>query len=195
MLVEAVVVDQPRRGAEAVPAPDGAEVEEVVLGRQRGDPEAALPEQLAQRRLILPHAGRAHRLGPATEEAEHLRRAAIGDDPAVELREGRRQRPAPDGVGRRAVAGLVVGERDVEAVENLEDVAQVGDGQHVGVEVQRALEAGRRHRVDAGAEPGSSSRVTVAKSPGSTGSSVARSIGSPGETRATDAAARAASCR
>ena len=47
-----------------------------------------------------------------------------------------------------------MGERDVEAVEDIEDVAEVGDGEHVGVEVQRALEAGRGHRVDARAEPG-----------------------------------------
>ena len=46
-----------------------------------------------------------------------------------------------------------MGEGDVEAVEHLEDVAEVGDGEDVGVEVERALEAGARHGVDARAEP------------------------------------------
>ena len=73
VLVEAVVVDEAGRGLEAVPAGDARLVEEVVFGRQGGDAQVALPEELAQDRLVALQAAGAERLGPGGEEGEDFR--------------------------------------------------------------------------------------------------------------------------
>ena len=109
--------------------------------------------EFTQRRLVLPHPRLPQRLGPEPQEVEHYRRAPVGNDPAIELRESRGQRLAEDCVRGGAVARLVVGQRHVEPIEHGEHVAEVGDRQHVGIEMQRALETRRGHRVDTRAEP------------------------------------------
>ena len=90
----------------------------------------------------------------SSQERGGRRIAADRDEPAVELRERRRQRLAPEGMVQGRVAVPVMHQRHVEPVEHLEDVAHVGQHDHVRVHVERALEARPQEPVDLGAEPG-----------------------------------------
>jgi len=147
-------VNDARRGRFLfVPQAQHFETHEIVFWRQCRNPEVTVPHQLAQHRLIPLQVIFTDGYAPALDEFDNLRASPESDDAAIEVRKRIWKGLAPNGLRVPPIQVLILHHSHVEAVQDLENVADIGNHEKIRVKIQRSVETAEEHGIHLGPPP------------------------------------------